>query len=82
MIVYTIVSPLVGWLGDRYNRRVLLAVGRRALERGDGRHGVLAAASTRCSSGGPCSGVGEASYGVDRPGAAGRPVRAEGPRAG
>jgi MFS transporter, Spinster family, sphingosine-1-phosphate transporter len=27
MIVYTLISPLVGWLGDRYNRRVLLAFG-------------------------------------------------------
>jgi MFS transporter, Spinster family, sphingosine-1-phosphate transporter len=27
MIVYTLVSPLMGWLGDRYNRRVLLATG-------------------------------------------------------
>jgi MFS transporter, Spinster family, sphingosine-1-phosphate transporter len=27
MIVYTIVSPLIGWLGDRYNRRILLAFG-------------------------------------------------------
>lgn len=27
MIVYTLVSPLMGWLGDRYNRRVLLAFG-------------------------------------------------------
>src|SRR5271166_882246 len=27
MIVYTIVSPLMGWLGDRYNRRVILACG-------------------------------------------------------
>ncbi len=27
MVVYTIVSPLVGWLGDRYNRKVLLAFG-------------------------------------------------------
>jgi MFS family permease len=27
MVVYTIVSPLMGWLGDRYNRRVLLACG-------------------------------------------------------
>jgi MFS transporter, Spinster family, sphingosine-1-phosphate transporter len=27
MIVYTIVTPLVGWLGDRYSRRVLLAAG-------------------------------------------------------
>src|SRR3954470_24335080 len=27
MIVYTIVSPLVGWLGDRYNRRAMLASG-------------------------------------------------------
>ena len=27
MIVYTIVAPLMGWLGDRYSRRVLLAGG-------------------------------------------------------
>ena len=27
MIVYTIFSPLMGWLGDRYNRKVLLAGG-------------------------------------------------------
>jgi MFS family permease len=27
MVVYTIVSPLVGWLGDRYNRKRLLAFG-------------------------------------------------------
>jgi MFS family permease len=27
MIVYTIVSPLMGWFGDRYNRRYLLAFG-------------------------------------------------------
>jgi MFS family permease len=27
MIVYTVVSPLMGWLGDRYNRKVLLAFG-------------------------------------------------------
>jgi MFS family permease len=27
MIVYTIVSPLMGWLGDRYNRKRLLAFG-------------------------------------------------------
>jgi MFS family permease len=27
MIVYTLVSPLVGWLGDRYHRRGLLAFG-------------------------------------------------------
>jgi MFS family permease len=27
MIVYTLVSPLVGWLGDRYSRRGLLAFG-------------------------------------------------------
>ena len=56
MIVYTIVSPLMGWLGDRYNRRRLLAFGVGALERGDGRDGVLASASPTCSSGGPCSG--------------------------
>src|SRR3954466_8318964 len=27
MIVYTLTSPLVGWLGDRYDRRSLLAFG-------------------------------------------------------
>lgn len=27
MVVYTVVSPFMGWLGDRYNRRVLLAGG-------------------------------------------------------
>src|SRR5262245_41064466 len=27
MIVYTLVSPLIGWLGDRYSRRRLLALG-------------------------------------------------------
>lgn len=27
MIVYTLVTPMVGWLGDRYSRRVLLASG-------------------------------------------------------
>ncbi len=27
MIVYTLISPLMGWLGDRYNRKVLLAGG-------------------------------------------------------
>jgi MFS transporter, Spinster family, sphingosine-1-phosphate transporter len=27
MVVYTVISPLMGWLGDRYNRRMLLAGG-------------------------------------------------------
>ncbi len=27
MVVYTVVSPVMGWLGDRYDRRVLLASG-------------------------------------------------------
>ncbi len=27
MVVYTLVAPLVGWLGDRYNRRRMLAFG-------------------------------------------------------
>src|SRR3954466_4730585 len=27
MLVYTLVLPLVGWLGDRYHRRALLAFG-------------------------------------------------------
>ena len=41
MIVYTIVSPLMGWLGDRYSRKVLLASRRGVVEPGDGRHGIL-----------------------------------------
>src|SRR4051812_34295543 len=27
MIVYTFISPVVGWMGDRYSRRVMLALG-------------------------------------------------------
>lgn len=27
MIVYTIASPMVGWFGDRYSRRIMLALG-------------------------------------------------------
>src|SRR5262249_60410866 len=27
MIVYTIVSPVMGWMGDRYSRKMLLASG-------------------------------------------------------
>src|SRR5581483_10335185 len=27
MIVYTIVSPLMGWMGDRYSRKALIAGG-------------------------------------------------------
>ncbi|MHC5541124.1 MFS transporter, partial [Singulisphaera rosea] len=27
MIAYTIVSPVMGWLGDRYSRRIMLAFG-------------------------------------------------------
>jgi MFS family permease len=27
MVVYTVVSPLMGWLGDRYDRRMLLSCG-------------------------------------------------------
>src|SRR3954469_20379102 len=27
MVVYTIVSPAIGWMGDRYSRRRLLAFG-------------------------------------------------------
>ena len=41
MIVYTIVSPFVGWLGDRYHRRGLLAGGVCLVELRDPRHGVL-----------------------------------------
>ena len=81
MIVYTIVSPLVGWLGDRYNRRALLAFGVGLWS--------VATVGTAFSRGfsdmffwRALLGVGEASYGVDRADAAGRPVRAEGPGPG
>ena len=66
MIVYTIVSPLVGWLGDRYDRRRLMAFGvalwslatvATAFAR-DYSHMFAARAVL---------GVGEASYGVVAP---------------
>jgi len=66
MIVYTIISPLMGWLGDRYNRKVLLAggVGLWSLATvgtafsGDYHHMFFWRALL---------GVGEASYGVIAP---------------
>ena len=66
MIVYTIVSPLVGWLGDRYNRRGLLAFGVGLWS--------VATVGTAFSRGfndmffwRALLGVGEASYGVIAP---------------
>ena len=66
MIVYTIVSPLVGWLGDRYNRRGLLAFGVGLWS--------VATVGTAFSRGfndlffwRALLGVGEASYGVMAP---------------
>jgi MFS family permease len=66
MIVYTVVSPLMGWLGDRYNRRVLLASGVGLWS--------LATVGTAFSEGfydmlfwRALLGVGEASYGVIAP---------------
>jgi MFS transporter, Spinster family, sphingosine-1-phosphate transporter len=66
MIVYTIISPLMGWLGDRYNRKVLLASGVGLWSfatvgtafSGDYRHMFFWRALL---------GVGEASYGVIAP---------------
>ena len=81
MIVYTLVTPLMGWLGDRYNRRVLLASGVGLWS--------LATVGTAFSHSfaemffwRALLGLGEATYGVDRPGAAGRPVQPEGPGPG
>ena len=66
MIVYTIVSPLMGWLGDRYNRKLLLAGGVGLWS--------LATVGTAFSSDfyhmffwRALLGVGEASYGVIAP---------------
>lgn len=66
MIVYTIFSPLMGWLGDRYNRRVILAAGVGLWS--------LATVGTAFSSNfnhmffwRALLGVGEASYGVIAP---------------
>ena len=66
MIVYTIVSPLMGWLGDRYNRKVLLAGGVGLWS--------LATVGTAFSSDyshmffwRALLGIGEASYGVIAP---------------
>ena len=66
MIVYTLVSPLVGWLGDRYNRRVLLAFGVGLWS--------VATVGTAFSQGfyqmffwRSLLGIGEASYGVIAP---------------
>ncbi len=66
MIVYTIVSPLVGWLGDRYSRRKILAFGV-------GLWSVATAGTAFAANSGQMLlarallGVGEASYGVVAP---------------
>ena len=67
MVVYTIVSPLMGWLGDRYNRRMLLAGASGLWSLATVGHRVLARLLTTCFSGGRLLGVGEASYGVIAP---------------
>jgi MFS family permease len=66
MIVYTIVSPLMGWLGDRFNRKALLASGVALWS--------LATVGTAISSDythlffwRALLGIGEASYGVLAP---------------
>ena len=66
MIVYTIISPLMGWLGDRYNRKILLAGGVGLWS--------LATVGTAFSSDyrhmffwRALLGIGEASYGVIAP---------------
>lgn len=66
IVVYTVVSPLVGWLGDRYSRRVILAFGV-------GLWSVATVATAFASTFGQMFlarallGVGEASYGVVAP---------------
>jgi MFS family permease len=66
MIVYTAISPLVGWLGDRYHRRALIALGV----------GLWSVATVGTAFAGNFAqmlwwrallGVGEASYGVIAP---------------
>ncbi len=66
MIVYTLISPLVGWLGDRYHRRGLLSFGVGLWS--------VATVGTAFSTGFASMffwrallGVGEASYGVIAP---------------
>jgi MFS family permease len=66
MIVYTLVSPLIGWLGDRYNRKRLLAFGVGLWS--------VATVGTAFASGyyemffwRALLGVGEASYGIIAP---------------
>jgi MFS transporter, Spinster family, sphingosine-1-phosphate transporter len=66
MVVYTLVSPVMGWLGDRYHRRRLLAAGVGLWS--------LATVGTAFSHGywdmffwRALLGVGEASYGVIAP---------------
>lgn len=66
MLVYTFVSPLMGWLGDRYSRRMLLAAGVGLWS--------FATVGTAFSTGftdmffwRALLGVGEASYGVIAP---------------
>ena len=73
MIVYTVVAPFTGWLGDRYNRKLLIfgGVGLWSLATvgaafsADFYHMFFWRALL---------GIGEASYGVDRAGAVGRPL--------
>jgi MFS family permease len=66
MVVYTLVSPLAGWLGDRYNRKRLLAFGvglwsvaTVGTAFGEGFYDMFAWRALL--------GVGEASYGIIAP---------------
>ena len=54
MIVYTIVSPLMGWLGDRYNRRMILAGGVGLWSLATVGTAFSAQLLRACSSGGRC----------------------------
>ena len=38
LVSYSLVSPVMGWLGDRWRRTWLLGIGVGRLEPGDGRH--------------------------------------------
>ena len=81
MIVYTIFTPIIGILGDRYSRRKLLAFGVALWS--------VATVGTAYAWGyydmffwRALLGVGEASYGIIAPTLAGRPLPAQASEAG
>ena len=67
LVSYSLVSPVMGWLGDRYRRTWLLGAGGRRLEPGDDRQRPGARATATWPWRGAFLGVGEATYGVIAP---------------